>query len=423
MYSTARIKPLSRTELRVKVPGSKSVTNRALICASLAEGRTILRNASFSDDSKYLVEALAKTGTKLTLNKTEKEVIVVGEASDKGPATEIFFMGNAGTSLRFILSYLALKKGLYTVDGDQRMRERPIGVLVDALNSIGAQIKYVINEGFPPILVEANGLKGGSVRIRAPESSQFISSLLMAAPYTEQGIRIDGSDLVSEGYINLTCSVMSSFGVKAGGLSVMPGKYQPADYFVESDYSLANYFLAIPSVVKGFVEVEGLNQSSAQPEKGFLDVLKRMGLKITWSGNKVRVEPGTLTGIDVDMSQMVDSVQTLAFISLFAGGPTVIRNVPNLRVKETDRIKALAVELSKLGAKVEEFSDGLGIEPPKKLKPAAVDTYNDHRMAMSAAVVALAQDGIVINNPMCVTKSFPEFFQVLSESGVNVIFE
>lgn len=425
MYKSVKIKSPKELKLKIRLPGSKSITNRALVCAALADGKSILKNASFSDDTKYLIEALAKMGIKIVQNNMEKEIEVFGKRLLDPPASETFFMGNAGTSLRFLTSYLALFKGFFTVDGEPRMRERPIGKLIDALNSIGGEIKYLMKEGYPPILIHGNRLVGGEVQFESYESSQFISSILMVAPCMDNGVRIDlTSNSGSKGYIDMTRKVMKIFGIIVDDrLEIKPKGYTPAVCLVEPDFSLANYFLAMPAVKEGFVEIEGLDESSIHPEKNFLDVLKAMGLKVYAQSGKIRVESASTVGVDVDIAEMPDSAQTLGFISLFARGETTIGNVERLRHKETDRVVALATELTRLGATVETVKLAMRITPPEKIQPATVETYNDHRMVMSAVLAAMKNEDIVIKNPSCVSKSFPEFFDTLKECGFEVTFD
>lgn len=423
MYNTVRIKPPKELKIKVKLPGSKSITNRALVCASLADGKSVIKNASFSDDTKYLIEALAKMGVRIVQDRNEKQIEVYGGRFSP-PVSETFFMGNAGTSLRFLVSFLSLYKGFFTVDGEQRMRERPIGKLVDSLNSLGGEIKYLMKEGCPPVSIAAKGLAGGKVKFDSYESSQFISSLFMVAPYTDQGVQIDlTSKGGSRGYIDMTLDVMKKFGIDSKDrFDQKPGKYSPIVYTVEPDFSLANYFLAMPAVREGFVEVEGLDESSIHPEKKFLHVLELMGLKISTTNGKIRVESNQTIGVDVDISEIPDSAQTLGFISLFAKDSTTLGNVEGLRLKETDRVVALATELTRLGATVEAVRLAVRITPPAKVAPATIETYNDHRMVMSAVLAAMANEDVVIKNPSCVSKSFPEFFNTLEECGFEVHF-
>lgn len=382
----------------VRVPGSKSLTNRALICAALAEGTSELHGASLSDDSRRLVECLRRAGVGIA----EGPDLLRVEGTGRVPATRgEFYVGNAGTAMRFLTAYLALGEGHYTVDGDERMRERPIGDLVDALTHLGCRIRYGGTHGCPPLILDARGLDGGRVRVKADTSSQFVSALLLVSPRARTPIDLEIVEAVSEPYIEMTRSVLRAF---ANG---------PCAYRVEADAASANYFLAAAAATRGRSIVRGIGRDTVQGEIRFVDVLEKMGCAVTRGADFFEVRGGDLRGVDVDMNAIPDSVQTLAAIAIFAKGATRIRNVANLRVKETDRISALARELRKLGATVEEFPDGLSIEPGR-ITPASIATYRDHRMAMSFAIAALAVPGIAIENPECVSKSFPGFFEMLT---------
>lgn len=395
-----RIEPTGPVNWTVDVPGSKSHTNRALICASLANGMSILEGASISDDSRILVDALVQTGIPVDGTKVHG---LGGRIPAPGGE---FFFGNAGTSLRFFTGLAALGEGRFAIDGDARMRERPIGGLVRALRDLGCEIAYGKREGFPPLLLDARGLRGGQTSITDDASSQFVSSVLLVAPYARDEVILQVDEgLPSWPYVELTLRVMRDFGVEVrreGMLfQIRPAAYRPHRCEIEPDPAAANYFHAAAAVTGGRVEVRGFRRGEG--EARFVDILEAMGGR----------------GIDVDMNDCPDSVQTLAVVALFAKGPTRIRNVRNLRVKETDRIRALATELRKLGARVTEFAEGLEIEPAP-IRPAVIETYGDHRMAMSFAVAALAFPGIEIRDPECVSKSFPGFFEKLESLGVRI---
>lgn len=398
-----KIEPSGPVDFDVRVPGSKSLTNRALICAALAEGVSRLEGASFSDDSRRLVECFRRAGIGVAEGPELLEVSGTGGV----PASRgEFYVGNAGTAMRFLTAFLALGEGHYTIDGDERMRERPIGDLVDALVSLGCRIRYGAKPGCPPLLLDARGLDGGRVRVKGDTSSQFVSALLLVSPRARGPIELEIVNPVSEPYIEMTKAVMKAFGNR------------PCTYRVEADAASANYFLAAAAATRGRAIVRGIGRDTVQGEIRFVDVLARMGCRVEVGGDFHEVRGGDLHGVDVDMNATPDSVQTLAAISIFARGATRIRNVANLRVKETDRIAALATELRKLGAKVDEFPDGLAIEPGP-LRPASIATYRDHRMAMSFAIAALAAPGLSIEDPGCVSKSFPDFFDVLAGQGVR----
>ncbi len=367
-------------------------------------------------------DGLAQLGVHTDLRPARREIVVTGSRGNLEADDVEIEVGNAGTAMRFLTGLACLGFGRRRLDGSPRMRERPIGALVDALRALGAQIGYGGNAGFPPLTVLARGLRGGEVGFDMPPSSQFLSALLIAAPYATQDvlIRVEGA-VPSQPYVDMTVDVMRALGVEAlatVGRYVVPAwqRYQAGEHAIEPDASAATYFWAAAAVTGGRVRVDGLTRRSRQGDVGFVDVLAQMGCRVREDASSLEVEaPGDsrLRGVGVDLNAMPDTVQTLAVAALFADGPTEIRNVANLRIKETDRIAALATELTRLGARVETRADGLTIHPPERITPAAIHTYDDHRMAMSFAIAGLAVDGIVIQGAGCVSKSFPEFFEVL----------
>ncbi len=408
----------------IRPPGSKSITNRALICAALASGQTRLLGALDSDDTVVMVEALRQLGFTIEHDREAAIITVDGCGGNVPVDTADLNVQASGTTMRFLTAMLTLGTGTYRLDGVPRMRERPIADLVDALRQLGANIDYEANEGCPPLVIHALGLEGGPVSIRGDISSQFLSGLMMAAPYAKSAVEIhvDG-ELVSQPYVVMTADVMTAFGV-----SVQQGKdlekstiagsqtYSACDYQVEPDASAASYFLAAAAITGGCVTVEGLNLKSIQGDVAFAEVLEKMGCQIEASESSasitVRGEP--LQGINVDMNAISDTVQTLAAVALFAEGPTTITGVPHIRLKETDRLAALATELRKFGATVDEKPDGLKITPPAVLQGAEIETYDDHRMAMSMALVGLKLPGVNILDPGCTSKTYPKFFQDLA---------
>lgn len=421
------IDPSGPVRLDVGVPGSKSLTNRALIAAALAEGQTRLSCASLSDDSRFLAEALRRAGIPVDIREDEGVLVVEGRGGAAPAAGGEFFLGNAGTALRFFTSFLCLGRGRFRVDGDARMRERPIGGLVEALRGLGAEIAYGGAEGFPPLEIRAKGLSGGRAVVRGDTSSQFVSSLLLSAPGAAGPVEIEvAGEPTSKPYVDITLDVMRDLGVEVERedyrrFRVSAGRrYRAGPYAIAGDGASANYFLAMAAVTGGFARVRGVGSRSRQGELGFAEVLREMGCAVAVGEDSIEVRGGPLRGVDVDMNDMPDSVQTLACLALFAQGATRVRRVANLRVKETDRIAAIAREAAKLGARVEEGPDGFTLYPPAHLKPAEIDTYKDHRMAMSFAVAAVAAPGIVIRDPECVSKSFPGFFEMLEAQGVRV---
>lgn len=409
----------------VRLPGSKSLTNRALMIAALARGPSRLTGALFADDTRHMIDALRRLDFQVTTDVSAGAIEVTGSAGHVPASEAEIHCGNSGTTMRFCTALCALGFGQYTLDGTARMHERPIGDLVSALRMLGTLIEHLGHEGYPPLRVHARGLKGGEVSLDSPPSSQGVSALLMAAPGAQSDVMLEvRGPLVSAPYVQMTLSVMEAFGVTvlarrqpeaARYVIAAPQTYEACEYAIEPDASNASYFLAAPAVAGGRLTVQGLGTTSVQGDARFVDVLERMGCRIERGLRSLTVHgprPGErLRGIDVDLNAMPDMVQTLAVLALFAEGPTHVRNVGNLRLKETDRLAALARELGRLGALVEIEPDGLIIHPPGRVLPAQIETYNDHRMAMSFALASLALDGVVIKNPSCVSKTCPDFFE------------
>ncbi len=436
--SSLSITPIKHSlNAAVRVPGSKSLTNRALLIASLANGTTHLTNALFSDDSRYFAKALQILGFNIQLDESNHEMKVTG-LGGKIPASKAeLFIGNAGTAARFLSAFLTLGNGEYILDGDARMRERPMGDLVESLTQLGAVIQPIQNSEFrilnsqicPPVKIIANGLRGGKTQIAGDISSQFLSALLMITPYAQSAVEIElTTKLNSKPYVDMTIAIMKDFGVEVersgyqsfkipiANYSLRPSTLdlQPTTYTIESDASAASYFFAAPVICGGIVKIENISRKSLQGDIVFLDILKKMGSKIREEQNFIEVASGQhLSGIDVDLSDIPDVAQTLAVIAPFASSPTRIRGIASARVKETDRVSATCAELTRLGVQVEEHQDGMTIYPCKVFKPAIIETYNDHRMAMSFALIGLRVDGVTIENPACVSKTFPAYFEVL----------
>jgi len=427
MKQWRRLFPVEPLNATVRPPGSKSITNRVLIVAALAQGHSVLSDVLLAEDTRLMLECLRGLGIRVTVDGNERSVEVTG-CRGFPPANEAeMFCGNSGTTLRFAAAMSALGQGRFVFDGVPRMRQRPVGKLVEALRALGAGVEFLEAEGYPPFALHAKGLHGGRVAFERAESSQFISALLMATAYATDDVFIEVTgQVVSAPYLRMTTHVMDQFGVSVVAQYegepvniarfIVPAsqQYHGRNYAIEPDASNATYFLAAPAIAAGSVTVEGLGTDSAQGDTRFVDVLARMGCLVERSADQLTVQApeagGALRGIDVDLNDMPDTVPTLAVLALFAEGPTHIRNVANLRVKETDRLAALATELSKLGAEVSEHPDGLSISPPEQLTPAAINTYDDHRMAMSFALAALASDEVVINDPDCCAKTYPSFF-------------
>jgi len=420
----ARPIPVARSlQGRVTAPPSKSVTQRALITASLAPGVSRLHRPLLADDSRHLMTALSAVGIPISVRGEGDTAVVEVDATSgvRAADAQALFAGNAGTAMRFLCARLSAERRTFLLDGDARMRQRPIEDLLKALRSLGAAAESVRGDGCPPVRVGGRGLPGGRTVLAGGRSSQFLSALLLAAPAAEHGVEIEiEGDLVSRPYADLTIDVMRRFGVRAspdppsGGavrFGVAAGQaYRPADFTIEGDYSSASYFFAAAAVVPGRVEVEGLDPRSLQGDARFLDLLEAMGCRVIRSGDSVAVE-GTapLRGIDANLGDLPDVAPTLAAVALFAEGETRITGVPHLRIKESDRIAALCDEIGRLGGEAEPIPDGLVIRP-RPLRGAAIDPHGDHRMAMAFAIAGLRVPGLSILDPACVTKSYPGFW-------------
>jgi len=413
------IQPVGPLHASIRPPGSKSITNRALICAALAAGTSTLDGALDSEDTGVMVDSLRRLGLAVD-HDVHAARITVGGCGGQLPVSEAdLFVGNSGTTVRFLTAMLAACCGDFRLDGVPRMRERPIADLLRALNDLGADVTSESGNGCPPVRIRTTGLRGGETSVRGGISSQFLSGLLMACPYAKADIEIAvEGELVSKPYVTMTLGVMASFGVGVapGDLTCFriraPACYGERQYTIEPDASAASYFWAAAAIAGGKVTVEGLTPGALQGDVGFCDCLMQMGCKVIPSEDSITVVGGRLRGVDVNMNAISDTVQTLAAVALFADGPTTIRGVAHIRHKETDRIGDLARELRKLGAMVDELPDGLRIIPGT-LHGAEIDTYDDHRMAMSLALVGLRTPGVVIRDPGCTRKTYPGFFSDL----------
>ena len=417
------LSPISAVEGTINLPGSKSLSNRALLLAALAKGTTKVTNLLDSDDIRHMLNAFSSLGVKYQLSddKTICEIEGLGGSFNIQDGLSLF-LGNAGTAMRPLTAALCLKgkkMGEIILTGEPRMKERPILHLVDALHQAGAEIRYLENEGYPPLAIRNSGIKGGKLKIDGSISSQFLTALLMSAPLAENDTEIEIiGELVSKPYIDITLSMMKDFGVhvenhdyqkfhvKCNQSYISPGKY-----LVEGDASSASYFLAA-GAIKGKVKVTGIGKNSIQGDRLFADVLEKMGAKITWGEDFIQAEHNELHGIDMDMNHIPDAAMTIATTALFANSETVIRNIYNWRVKETDRLTAMATELRKIGAEVEEGEDFIRIQPLafNQFKHADIETYNDHRMAMCFSLIALSNTSVSILDPKCTSKTFPKFF-------------
>ncbi|MCS6802001.1 MAG: 3-phosphoshikimate 1-carboxyvinyltransferase [Chloroflexota bacterium] len=408
-------RPVSGT---VHLPGSKSITNRALLIAGLADGQSTIEGALFSDDTHYLSAALRALGCAVSEDPASERFVVTGAGGPFPARAADLFVGNAGTAMRFLVGALPLGHGRFRVDGVPRMRQRPIGPLLDGLRQLGASVRAEFDNGCPPVLIEANGLRGGAVRMPGNRSSQYFSALMMAAPLTENGVVIEvEGELVSRPFLDLTLAVMAAFGAagehEAYRRIVVPGgqRYRGRHFRVEPDATAASYFFAAAALTGGTVTVAGLSEASAQGDLRFVEVLERMGCRVERGAAGVTVRgPERLRGVDADFGAISDTALTLAAIAPFADSPVRVRGIAHARLQESDRVAAMATELRKLGVPVEEHPDGWTIAPAQP-RGGEVDTYDDHRMAMSFAVLSLRTPGVVIRDPRCVAKTFPDFFE------------
>jgi len=413
--------PIARVQGTVKMPGSKSISNRVLLLAALSEGETRVESLLDSDDTRVMLEALARLGVGIE-RQSDDSAVVHGVGGSFPVKSAELRLGNAGTAFRPLAAALALTGGEYRLSGAPRMHERPIGDLVDALRRLGARIEYSGAEGFPPLVVRAGRIRAGDkVRVRGDVSSQYLSALLMALPTTGARIEVEG-ELISKPYVEITLSLMRRFGVEVERngwktFTVPAKRYaSPGEIRVEGDASSASYFLAAGAIGGGPVRVEGVGRGSIQGDVRFTEVLERMGAQISMGEDWIEASAGRgkLNAIDADLNHIPDAAMTAAVTALFAKGPSTIRNIASWRVKETDRIAAMATELRKLGAAVEEGNDSIRVTPPAALKPATIATYDDHRMAMSFSLAALGGIKLRINDPGCVGKTFPEYFDALA---------
>ena len=416
------IRPLVRPPAAtIAVPGSKSITNRALLLAALAEGRSVLSGALFGDDTHYMVDALRALGVPVALDAARGRVIVDGCGGRWPVRRGDLFVGNAGTAMRFLTAAVCLGNGQYRITGSARMQERPIGELVEALRQLGADITCSA-QGTPPVAIDARGLRGGSVTLGAERSSQFLSALLMVAPYASSDVAVAlRGDLIAQPYVDMTIAVMSQWGAAAVALPSAPRgftvaahqRYRAQPYAIEPDASSAHYFWAAAALTAGTVRVPGVGNTSLQGDVAFAALLADMGAEVDVQRDHIAVTGrGPLRGVDRDLNAFSDTVPTLAVLAPFATDPVRIRNVAHLRWQESDRLHAVATELTRLGAAVRELDDGLAIEP-SALHGGTVETYDDHRIAMAFALIGLKVPDIRLENPGCVAKTFPDYFERL----------
>lgn len=419
---TLTLQKINGVQGTVHLPGSKSISNRVLLLAALSQGETRISNLLHSDDIEHMLNALTSLGVSYQLSECKSKCVVQGLGGlFKHPAPLELFLGNAGTAMRPLTAALAASNVNVTLTGEPRMYERPIGHLVDALRQLDADISYLQQEGFPPLQIRGKALNGGTIKIDGSISSQFLTAVLMVAPLLDADSEIDiVGELVSKPYIDITLALMNRFGVNVENQNyqkfVIAGRQQyqsPGDWLVEGDASSASYFLAA-AAIGGSIKVTGIGKHAVQGDIRFADALEAMGATVEWGDDYISVTRNQLNGIDRDYNAIPDAAMTIATTALFAKGPTLIRNVYNWRVKETDRLHAMATELRKVGAEVDEGEDYLKVTPPAVIKHASIATYNDHRMAMCFSMLAFADCGVTIEDPDCTSKTFPQYFEVFS---------
>jgi 3-phosphoshikimate 1-carboxyvinyltransferase len=417
MAEFLELKPLRGASGSVRLPGSKSISNRVLLLAALAQGETEVEGLLDADDTRVMREALAKLGIGFSGSR------VTGVGGPFPVKQAELFLGNAGTALRPLTAALAFSGGEYRLSGVPRMHERPIGDLVDALRGVGARVDYAGKAGFPPLAIHPGKIDAAVVKVRGDVSSQFLTALLMALPLTGRSSRIEvQGELISKPYVEITLNVMRRFGVEVARtgwrfFSVPARPYaSPGKIYVEGDASSASYFLAAGALGGGPVRVEGVGRDSIQGDLRFAEVLERMGAQVALGKDWIEVSSsGKIHPIDMDLNHIPDAAMTAAVMALFADGRSTLRNIASWRLKETDRLAAMAAELRKLGAQVEEGADFLKITPPSSLKGnVLIHTYDDHRMAMSFSLVALGGVPVRINDPQCVAKTFPDYFKAFA---------
>ncbi len=424
--ATLELAPIARMQGVVALPGSKSISNRTLLLAALAEGTTELTGLLDADDTARMIDALHALG--IRIERTDDVCVVNGHVGGFPQRSGALFLGNAGTAVRPLTAVLAMQGGEYRIAGVPRMHARPIGDLVDALRQQGCDVRYLGNDGYPPLAIgPSGGRAGGCVSIRADVSSQFLSALLMALPLARGSRELATTvavttPLVSRPYVEITLRLMRQFGVNVEALDASTfevptgaGYRTPDRLHVEGDASAASYFLAAGVIGGGPVRVRGIGRESIQGDVAFADVLARQGAAVRFGDNWIEVRRGNpLQGGTIDCMMIPDAAMTLAIVALFARAPTRLVNIGSWRVKETDRIAAMATELAKLGATLGAGNDWLEVAPLATFRHAAIDTYDDHRMAMCFALAALGGAGVTINDPGCVRKTFPGYFDALA---------
>jgi 3-phosphoshikimate 1-carboxyvinyltransferase len=413
-----QIKTVDRLDTSVNVPGSKSVTHRYLIMAALAEGRSWLGNGLWCDDTRYTARALESFGAQV--RHSPEAIEVVGTGGELNSPSEPIYLENAGTSMRLLTAVACLGRGSSVLVGNERLHTRPLEELLVALQPLGGVVESLQERGYPPVRICGSGLKGGSTIVNASRSSQFVSAILLAAPYASKPVEITVQELVSKPYVDVTLDGMSRFGARARWLDEenlrveAPGRYLAGSYQVEGDCSSASYFWAAAAITGGKISTKNILHESLQGDLAFLDILCQMGCRAEWHDKGVTLHGGELRSIEVDMKDMPDMVPTLAVTAAFARGETVITNVGHLRIKESDRLRAIAEGLGKMNVQVEEQADCITIRGGNP-QGALIDPHNDHRIAMSFAVAGLMAKGVRIVDEMCVNKSFPRFWETFEQ--------
>lgn len=416
MSESLEILPVSKPVTgRIRPPGSKSLTNRALILAALAEGPSHLSGVLDSRDTQVMVDSLRRLGIAVEQDLAARTIDVAGCSGRIPAAGADLYLENSGTSIRFLTALCSLGEGRFRLDGNARMRERPIAPLIEALRGAGVEARCELGGDCPPVVIEARGLQGGEVRVSGNLSSQYLSALLMSGPGARSDVHLTvEGELVSRPYVDMTIRNMEQFGAEVAeptenAFVIRSRPYRGCRYDIEPDASAASYFFGLAAVTGGTITVEGLSKDALQGDVAFVEALARMGCQVEYGAGEITVRGRPLKGVDIDMNAISDTAQTLACVAVFADGPTRIRNVAHMRLKETDRIVAVVTELRRLGLTVEEFPDGLEIHPGP-LQPATVHTYDDHRMAMSFSLIGTRVPGIRIADPGCTSKTYPEYF-------------
>ena len=413
-----QIKTIDNLDASVSIPGSKSITHRYLIMAALAKGRSWLGNGLWCDDTRYTATALERLGAQI--RHSPKAIEVIGTGGVLNCPSEPIYLENAGTSMRLLTAVACLGRGSCVLVGNERLHTRPMQELLEALQPLGGVVESLQEKGYPPVRIHGSGLKGGSTMVNASRSSQFVSAILLVAPYATKPVEIAVQGLVSKPYVDVTLDGMSKFGVNACWLDKnnlrvkAPGRYLAGSYHVEGDCSSASYFWAAAAISRGKVLTRNILHETRQGDLAFLDILCQMGCRAEWHDHGVTLYGGKLRSVEVDMKDMPDMVPTLAVTAAFAQGTTVISNVGHLRIKESDRLRAIAEELEKMNVQVEEEEDRLTIRGGTP-RGALIACHNDHRIAMSFAVAGLVAEGGCIDDELCVNKSFPQFWETLEQ--------